>query len=57
MGGSGWLLGRWMDSYRVSHKKVPPFDQTWERNDKISGIFYFIGIFVDLRLKCTYLAF
>ena len=32
-------------------------DKQRERNDKISGLFEFIALFLDLQLKCTYLAF
>ena len=38
-------------------KKVLPFVYTRKRNDKISGLLEFIGIFVYLQLECTYLVF
>ena len=43
--------------YRVSQKKIPPFDWKNDRNDKTSGLFDCTTKFCNLQLKCTYLAF
>ena len=49
---------------QLSNRPIPgvskdsiPFCLLKERNDKISGLLEFIGIFVNLQLKCTYLVF